>query len=79
MTDNQEDYGTLSLYYRDGFNENTFSAEFKLNEDDIFWDSLLQKFVNFLEAAGYHVKDKIAIADSLGVDGRWEGRTFTDE
>ncbi len=74
-----EDYGYLTINYHDAYNNNTFSASFQLTEEDIFWDSLLRKFVNFLEGSGFYVKGRVAVKESPYANQNWDGPTFNDD
>ncbi len=77
--DTEEDYGYLTINYHDAYNNNTFSASFQLTEEDIFWDSLLRKFVNFLEGSGFYVKGRVAVKESPYANQNWDGPTFNDD
>jgi hypothetical protein len=78
-SEHTEDYGKLTLIYRDAYNGNVFTADYTLTEDDLFWDSLLQKFIKFLEGSGYYVQGKVFLQDGPFVGERWEGPVIRND
>jgi hypothetical protein len=67
-----------SFSFTDCTNE-THTSIFE-NTDSDRWVSMLEDFVNFLEASGFHgVRERIRVPRSFATDAEWTGEFFDPE